>query len=148
MTKKKNILISLASRFADQIFAGQKLVELRRRTMNVAPGTIVWIYVKVPVGSLVGRVRVKEVHALSPAQLWSRFGAVSGLTHQEFFAYFEGVARGFALVLEGAQRLRTALTLANLRKIKEDFTPPQFFVDLTATHPVLVAVTGRPPGRR
>ncbi len=143
MAEKKDILISLASRFADKIFAGEKLVELRRRNMKVAPGATVWIYVKLPVGSIVGRAKIKEVHAMSPDSLWRRFGLVSGLTRTEFFKYFEGVTQGFALVLEGAQRLRKALSLENLRKIKSDFNPPQFFIALTVAHPLLAAVTGK-----
>ena len=69
MGNGEHILISLASRHAENIFAGPKLVEVRRRTMNVVPGTTVWIYVKLPVGSTIGRVKVGAVHVLSPTTL-------------------------------------------------------------------------------
>lgn len=141
MSRNQNILISLASRYAEKIFAGEKQVELRRRTMRVTPGATVWIYVKLPVGSIVGRARVEAVHASSPASLWRRFGLVSGLSKEEFFEYFKGVTQGFALVLEGARRLRQSLSLDSLRQIAEGFNPPQFFVRLTATHPLFSAVT-------
>jgi predicted transcriptional regulator len=141
MAHKQNILISLASRYAEKIFAGEKVVELRRRAMRVSPGAIVWIYVKLPVGSIVGRARVEAVHASSPASLWRRFGLVSGLSKEEFFAYFNGVTRGFALVLEGARRLKQALSLDSLRSVAEGFNPPQFFVRLTPEHPLLSAMT-------
>ena len=141
MAHRQDILISLASRFAEKIFAGEKQVELRRRAMRVAPGATVWIYVKLPVGSIVGRARVEAVHALSPASLWRRFGMVSGLSREEFFEYFRGVTQGFALVLEGATRLRRSLSLDSLRRIAEGFNPPQFFVRLTAEHPLFSAVT-------
>jgi predicted transcriptional regulator len=141
MANKQDILISLASRYAEKIFAGEKQVELRRRTMRVAPGATVWIYVKLPVGSIVGRARVEAVHASSPASLWRRFGLVSGLSREEFFEYFKGVTQGFALVLEGARRLRRSLSLDSLRRIAEGFNPPQFFVRLTAEHPLFSAVT-------
>lgn len=143
MSDNQHILISLASRHADKIFSGQKQVELRRRTMRVAPGATVWIYVKLPVGSIVGRARIEAVHASSPATLWRRFGLMSGLSRQEFFAYFAGVEKGFALVLEGAQRLKRSLSLESLRKAAKRFQPPQFFIWLTADHPVLGAVTAR-----
>lgn len=141
MSRNQNILISLASRYAEKIFAGEKQVELRRRAMHVAPGATVWIYVKLPVGSIVGRARVEAVHASSPALLWRRFGLVSGLSKTEFFEYFKGVTQGFALVLEGARRLRRSLSLDSLRQIAEGFNPPQFFVRLTAEHPLFSAVT-------
>ena len=141
MTDKQDILISLASIHAEKIFAGEKQVELRRRVMRVAPGSTVWIYVKLPVGSIVGRASVEAVHASSPASLWRRFGVVSGLSREEFFEYFKGVTIGFALVLEGAKRLRRSLSLDSLRSIAEGFNPPQFFVRLTAEHPLFSVVT-------
>jgi len=145
MNRNQNILISLASRFAEKIFAGTKQVELRRRAMRVTPGATVWIYVKLPVGSIVGRARVEAVHASSPASLWRRFGLVSGLSKTEFFEYFKGVTQGFALVLEGAKRLRQSLSLDSLRRIAEGFNPPQFFVRLTSEHPLFLAVTAATP---
>lgn len=142
MAHKQDILISLASRYAQKIFAGEKHVELRRRTMRVVPGATVWIYVKLPVGSIVGRATVEAVHASSPASLWRRFGLVSGLSKEEFFEYFKGVTQGFALVLEGARRLRRTLSLDSLRRIAADFNPPQFFIRLTTEHPLFTLVTG------
>ena len=141
MNEDQHILISLASRHADKIFSGQKQVELRRRPMCVAPGATVWIYVKLPGGSIVGRARIEAVHASSPATLWRRFGLVSGLSREEFFSYFAGVKKGFALVLEGAQRLRKSFSLETLRRAAKRFQPPQFFIRLTAGHPVLGVVT-------
>lgn len=145
MVETHDILISIAAKYAEKIFAGEKQVELRRRAMRVAPGATVWIYVKLPVGSIVGRARVEAVHASSPESLWRRFGRVSGLSKDEFFEYFKGVARGFALVLEGAQRLRRSFSLDSLRKAASGFNPPQFFMRLAAEHPLLLAVA---QGRR
>lgn len=140
MADRQDILISLEPKYADKIFAGEKRVELRRRTMRVSPGCTIWIYVKVPVGSIVGRARVEAVHASSPASLWRRFGLVSGLSRQEFFEYFKGVTEGFALVLEGARRLRRTFPLDSLRGVAENFNPPQFFVKLTVEHPLFFLV--------
>ncbi|WP_368428345.1 transcriptional regulator [Sulfuricaulis sp.] len=140
MAKGEHILISLSRRHADNIFSGRKQVELRRRSMNVLPGTTVWVYVKLPVGSVVGRAKVGAVHASSPATLWRRFGSISGLSRKEFFDYFEGVAAGVALVLENAQRLRSSLSLDALRELADGFHPPQFFARLGEKHPFLDAV--------
>lgn len=139
MPEGQNILISLAPRHAKNIFEGRKLVELRRRTMHIPEGSTVWIYEKLPVGSVTGRVQAKAVHKSPPADLWRRFGSVSGLSKTEFFAYFDGVEQGCAIVLEDAQPLRTALSLGALRKIAGTFQPPQFFVRLTEQNPILGA---------
>lgn len=140
MGKCEQILISLAPRHAENIFTGRKQVELRRRPMNVVPGTIVWVYVKLPVGSIIGRVKIVAIHASSPAALWRRFGSVSGLSRSEFFDYFNGVTAGVALVLENAQRLHRSLSLNALREHADGFQPPQFFVRLGAKHPFHEAI--------
>jgi predicted transcriptional regulator len=141
MDNEANILISLAARHADKIFVGSKLVELRRRKMHVEPGTTVWIYVTLPVGAIVGKVKIAEVHTSSPELLWSRFGDFSGLNRSEFFDYFEGLNQGTALVLDNAERLQYPYSLTALRKIAEGFHPPQFFKRLTTQHPLLIAVS-------
>ena len=130
MSEGMHILISLEGRHAENILAGRKHVELRRRPMNVTVGTTVWIYVKLPVGSVIGRVRVSAFHTLAPSTLWRRFSTVSGLTHNEFFEYFKGISRGFALALEDAERLPRSISLDALRRTSSGFQPPQFFMRL------------------
>lgn len=141
MAKNNNILISLAERHANDIFKGHKRVELRRRSMSITPGTTVWIYVKSPVGSIVGRAKVVAVVAQAPSTLWRKFGRVSGLSKKEFFDYFAGAAQGVALVLEQARRLKESLTLERARAIVSGFQPPQFFIKLGEEHPLLDAMS-------
>lgn len=143
MADKENILISLESRHAKSIYAGAKRVELRRRTMHVTPGTTVWIYEKVPVGSITGSATVTAVHTASPAQLWRRFGSVSGLSKAEFFTYFSDLAVACALILDDAQHLLKPLPLASIKNTTGNFHPPQFFIRLAGTHPVLLALGTR-----
>lgn len=140
MLDQEHILISLNDRHAENILSGQKQVELRRRTMNVESGTIIWIYVKLPVGSIVGYAKIVNVHSSSPSSLWRRFGSVSGLSRYEFFNYFKGVTRGVALELEGAERLHNSLSLEEIREIYVGFQPPQFFARLNAQHPIIGAI--------
>jgi predicted transcriptional regulator len=136
-----NILISLETRHAENIFAGCKHVELRRRAMNVAIGTVIWVYVKLPVGSVIGRARVRAVHSLAPATLWKRFSAVSGLERAEFFDYFDGIHKGCAVELEDVERLTRPVPLAALRKAHSGFQPPQFFTRLETNAPLLRKLT-------
>jgi predicted transcriptional regulator len=147
MHSREHVLISLAPRHADNILNGVKSVEFRRRTMHISPGAIIWIYVKLPVGSIVARVKVASVHQLSPTTLWKRFGAVSGLTRGEFFGYFRGVKRGAALVLEDCRRLHQTFSLAALREIDGAFHPPQFFSRLHIEDPLFNAIAS-PNGNR
>jgi predicted transcriptional regulator len=137
MLGTEHIMISLEPRHADNILSGTKKVELRRRSMSVSTGATVWLYATHPIGSLVGKVRIADVHAASPKSLWRQFGEASQITRAEFFDYFEGVSCGFALELKGAQRLRRSINLAELRNASTHFHPPQFFMRLPAGNPVL-----------
>lgn len=146
MTEVGNVLISLEQTHADNIFSGKKHIELRRRSMSVEPGTLVWIYVKKPLGAVVGYARVVDSHSFSPSTLWKKFSGVSGLTRREFFAYFNGVSKGFALSLTEAERLHKPVTLESLREGGSGFHPPQFFMRLSPGNCILKLLheTGRP----
>jgi len=135
----EHILISLIPRHAKNIFDGNKHVEFRRRTMHITPGTTAWIYVKLPIGAITGRVKITAIHTSPPAVLWRRFGAVSGLSKNEFFDYFSGVAEGVALELGDTRELRQSMSLTSLREISRSFQPPQFFSRLIASNPILKA---------
>lgn len=141
MSRDDHILVSLEPRHAESILAGRKDVELRRRTMNVAPGSTMWIYVKRPVGSIVGNAIVGKVASSTPTVLWRTYGAVSGLSKREFFNYFDGIKRGVALVLGERLRFDVTLSLEALREMDQGFHPPQFFARLPATHPLRNAMT-------
>lgn len=141
MDGSEHILISLEARHAENILAGTKQVELRRRTMKIMPGAVIWIYVKLPVGSIVGRAVVKANESLAPAKLWQRHEKTCGLSRKEFFGYFKGVEKGTALILENTMRLQKSLSLESLRELDEFFQPPQFFSRLSMVHPIGEAVT-------
>lgn len=130
MTPSSHALISLEERFAEGILNGLKLVELRRRPMRLSVGTTIWMYVKVPVGKVVGSAEVRSMDSLAPRTLWRRYGDVSGLSRVEFFDYFEGVNRGFVLVLDKPKRLPNCVSLDRLRTLSGAFQPPQFFQHL------------------
>jgi predicted transcriptional regulator len=133
MNTRDHVLISLEERHANNIFAGTKLVELRRRTMHVSVETVVWIYVKQPVGCVLGQAVVAATHSLSPDQIWRRFGSCSGLSRGEFFNYFDGLDCAFVLELKNARRLKTAVPLETLRDAASGFHPPQFFIRMDPT---------------
>lgn len=143
MEHPEHVLISLEERHAENILAGTKHVELRRRAMNVRAGTVVWIYVKLPVGCVVGSVKVSAAHSLAPAALWRRFAKVCGITRNEFFEYFEGRPKGFALGLHDPQRLAGSVSLTELREASAGFQPPQFFIRIAPGSPLLQAIEAK-----
>lgn len=126
----QHVLISLDERHATNILAGTKTVELRRRTMRVEPGSIVWFYVKKPVGAVVGSATVGKIHSAAPSTVWRKYGPVSGLSKAEFMSYFDGVVVASAMGLSAAKQLTTPITLECLRVAQPGFHPPQFYCRL------------------
>ncbi len=141
MSVADQILISLEARHAENILRGKKLVEFRRRPMNVEAGAIIWIYAKLPVGSIVGCATVAAVRRQAPSTLWRRFGAHSGISRTEFFEYFAGVTQGVALELTACRRLCASVPLESLRRFSAGFHPPQFFARLRQGAPLLAAIS-------
>lgn len=142
MNTPAHALISLEERFAEGILNGEKLVELRRRPMRLSVGTTIWMYVKMPVGKVIGSAEVGSMHSLAPTTLWRRYGGVSGLSRTEFFQYFEGTKHGFVLVLNKPRQLNSPVPLERLRLLKRAFQPPQFFQHLDSKGPLVSAFTG------
>jgi predicted transcriptional regulator len=139
-TGDDQILISLEARHAENILQGRKLVELRRRPMNVEVGSTVWIYAKLPVGSIVGCASVAAVRICAPCTLWRKFGEISGISRSEFFDYFEGIGKGTALELTNCKRLNSSISLESLRHFSAGFQPPQFFFRLKQGAPLLAGI--------
>lgn len=137
------LLLSIQPRFAEAILDGTKTVELRRRPPLDLPDIAI-IYSSGKARSVEGIARIKEVHTSSPSAIWKRFGAVSGVTRQEFFAYFDGSDSASAIELSSPLRAPSAMSLAALRVV--GLEPPQSwrYVDETSSRDILHAL-GLPP---
>lgn len=120
-------IISLKPQFADALLAGTKCVELRRRKPSLSPGTPVWFYSKVPVGKIVGRGILKSILVGSPEAIWERYAHCAGLPQDIFEAYFARLDAGVALTFSEVAALETGISLADIRVLRPNFQPPQFF---------------------
>lgn len=130
MQPNEHVLISLDERHAVNILAGTKQVELRRRTMHVAPGSTVWLYVKKPVGAVVGFATVGATYVAAPSTVWRKYGPVSGLSKSQFLSYFDGSVVASVMTLSEAKKLKNPVTLDALRAVMPGFHPPQFYCRL------------------
>lgn len=123
---RRAVLISVAQEFAEKIAAGTKTVELRRRFPNVPDGTWVYIYVTLPVGAILGRARVGEIHAAKPSALWDQHRNEVGISRSRFMSYFSGSEAGYAVQLIGYESLQP-VHLATLRTLMDGFVVPQSY---------------------
>lgn len=130
------LVMSVRPRYAASIEAGQKRIEFRRRFPSRVTRARALVYVTAPVQAVQLACVIDAVHRAAPAELWARFGAASGVSREDFDAYFTGAAVGVALALANVGRLSPSLPLGGplLRSIA--FRPPQSLVLLPAGSPL------------
>ncbi len=125
MAEREVVLMSVRSPHVERLLAGTKTVELRRRPINVEPGTIVLLYAAGQRKELVGSIVAGPVERDTPRALWRRHRHVSGLTRAEFDNYFDGSEVGYALAASNARSLPKPIPLPELRRRWQHFTTPQ-----------------------
>jgi len=132
-----DILISVEERHASNMLAGKKTVELRRKPLNIPPGTRVWVYSKLPRGQIQALAIVDEVVSGTPRSIWKAYGAQSAISKPEFDAYFADARAGYAVIFEEVKPLAPILSLTSIRERISHFHPPQFFKRLSTSGPEL-----------
>lgn len=137
MASSGDVLISVEGRHAINMTRGKKTVEFRRRAIRVPPGCRVWIYSKIPHGSLEVFGIVSGTLEAPPGELWRLYGQQGAITRSEFESYFGGVGIGCAIQFQEIHCLRPALRLKDIRAKHASFHPPQFFKWLSANSPEL-----------
>jgi len=117
------MLLSVRPRYAESILAGAKRAEIRRQRPGIAPGTPVIIYATKPLGAVIGTAIIDRVCEGTPADLWNQYHQEMGVTQDEFEQYLSGIPTAYLLLLSGASRLISPLTLDDMRE-SADFQPP------------------------
>lgn len=120
--------MSIHPHYAQQILAGTKRVEFRKRPI-AADVTHVIVYATAPVSSVVGAFTVEGQHTRNPHTLWRLFRGVGGISWSDFMDYYEGRPLGTGItvgeVLRASEPMRLNADLGIAR-------PPQSFQYLSA----------------
>lgn len=125
MTAPDVVLLSVRSPHVERLLDGSKTVELRRRPLRLAPGTVVLLYAAGERKALVGSVVACGVDEGNPEALWRRHRSSTGVSYAEFKKYFAGANVGYALTVRGARTLKQPIPLAELRNRWSRFLAPQ-----------------------
>jgi predicted transcriptional regulator len=119
------LLLSIRVQFAKLIFAGTKRVELRRVHPRIGCGDLVFIYVPSPVKAVQGAFEVKDVVSDTTEIIWHRFGPRTGLSKEEFDAYYKGKKTACAIIIGRYWKLDKPVQLEKLKKDSKGFRAPQ-----------------------
>lgn len=137
MSHPREILISINAPLVEKLLSGQKTIEFRRRPIGVSRGSSVWIYSKVPEGSVRALGIVQQSHHGTVEDIWQKFSSKSGISKEFYLNYFSGLDSAFAIEFKSVTKLNNPVGLSEIRKAVPNFSPPQFFHYLDPDNKVL-----------
>jgi len=118
------VLLSVKPKYADAIIRGTKKCEFRKSLFKRRDVDCIYIYSTSPVRRIVANFRVGEISSDTPRRLWNRYAQCSGMGPEDFFGYFQGCTRGFAIEIDEVRVLEEAI---DPRTQLDNFSPPQSF---------------------
>ena len=124
---KKDLLLSVHSKYAIEIVKGQKTVELRRKfpLFEREDKRKIFIYACSPISKIIGECDLKEVKRIPLRQLWKTAGNLAMIDLISFQRYFENCDFGFALYLENPLKYEEPVSLKKVLGVNN--RPPQSY---------------------
>jgi predicted transcriptional regulator len=123
----ENAIFSLRQVFVSAFLAGEKCVELRRKAPNLAVGSHIWFYSKLPIGKIVASARLQSVAILPIEQIWAEHQHCISLVREDFDHYLIGLSEATVMSFDKFSSLSQPIDLETLRRVEPGFQPPQFF---------------------
>lgn len=118
------VLLSIKPQYADKILCGLKKYEFRKIIFRNEDIREIVIYSSSPTKKIVGTCAIGSVIEDRPSVLWEMLKEGSGLCEEEFFTYFYGKEKGYAIEIESINRFERPV---DPREFNADFVPPQSF---------------------
>jgi len=126
------LLLSIRPEYANKIFDRTKTVELRRiRPRLLNKGDRVVVYVSSPEQAVVGSFKVDNIVEKPVTELWEEVEKLAGISHEDFYDYYQGVKLGVGIFLKDIHRFSQPVELHRLRNKLPNLKPPQSFRYLT-----------------
>lgn len=119
-------ILSIKPIYANQILAGTKKVEFRKRKFKEDVRRV-YIYASVPVKQIVGYFTFSTIDEDTPVNLWEKYKEVGGIAQDAFFDYYAKNDSGCALVIKTVTPFKQA---KSPNDFIDDFVPPQSYVYL------------------
>lgn len=123
-------LLPIQPRFANAILDGEKQVEFRRRRFAREVEYVV-VYASSPICGIVGSFRISEIREGRPSDIWEDYKDVGGIGREEYFQYYAGAERAYAIGIERVCILDKPLPLSHL---SSSLKAPQSYTYLTRDH--------------
>jgi predicted transcriptional regulator len=103
-------ILSIKPEYAEAIFVGRKKVEFRRS--RLAPDIeLAIVYATQPIGRIIGWFRVAGIAESTPDGLWRRFRHHGAIRRRDYFRYFAGADRAYAIEIADPTAVNEPLLL-------------------------------------
>lgn len=133
-------LISIKPTYVRKFLAGEKSVEIRNRTVNLAPDSRLWIYTTRPRGCIEAVALVRHVVLGTPSDIWHRYRDALAVSRIEYLEYVNGASQVSAILTSCVFRLPVELNLSLLRERVPKFHPPQFVKYMADSDPLFIRI--------
>lgn len=128
-----SVLLSIKPKYVEQIEKGSKLYEFRRVIFKQDIDEI-YVYATAPIKQIVGKICIDEIIEDTPNNLWSSFKQNAGIKRKEFFEYFSGKEKGYAIKIKDFISFEEPI---DPYQENPNFVPPQSYAYLDNILPMI-----------
>jgi len=119
-----DVLLSIKPKYVKSIIAGEKRYEFRKTIFKNRETNRIYIYSSSPVKKIVGTFEIGGILEDHPVNLWNNVKDFAGINDRDFFAYFEGKSRAFAIKIQNPQEFHNPI---DPYEMMPGFVPPQSY---------------------
>ena len=119
-----DVLLSIKPKYVKSIIEGDKRYEFRKTIFKNREINRIYIYSSSPVKKIVGTFEIGGILEDHPNELWDTVKEFAGIDTRDFFAYFEGKSRAFAIEIQNLQEFNNPI---DPYKTMPGFVPPQSY---------------------
>jgi len=122
---EKLILMSIKTKYANQIFNGTKIYEYRRRSIGEKNlGKKIFIYSSEEEKAIVGYIVVGDI--IEGTSDWV-LEQTENKNNKDIINYFKDCKKCYALKISETVKFENSISLASIRKIQGKFVIPQYY---------------------
>jgi len=119
-----DVLLSIKPKYVKSIIEGEKRYEFRRTIFKNREINRIFIYSSSPVKKIVGTFEIGGILEDHPADLWGVVKEFAGIQQGDFFSYFKGRSRAFAIGIQNLQEFNDPI---DPYETMPGFVPPQSY---------------------
>jgi len=124
-----DVILSIKPKYVRAIIEGEKRYEFRKAIFKNRTIDRVFIYSSAPVKRIVALFEIGTILEDHPAALWEMVRDSAGIDDAEFFSYFAGKSRGYAIGISNLQEFDEPI---DPKVVIPGFVPPQSYCYLNA----------------